>query len=54
MIYDLQKCGNTGNWWIMSQDEKGCRKIERTLSADLTVVQAWSYLNKYMENINNA
>ena len=53
MTYDLQQCRNTGNWWIRSQDDEGYRQIERTLSADLTVVQAWAYLKNYMEELEN-
>jgi len=53
MTYDLQQCKNTGNWWIMSQDEGGHRQIERTLSADLTYKQAWMYLKNYIEEANN-
>ena len=53
MTYDLQQCSNTGNWWIMSQDDEGYRQVERTLSADLTVVQAWAYLKNYVEELEN-
>ena len=35
MQYDLQQDHNTGNWWIVHQDEDGYRTIVRTLSADL-------------------
>ena len=53
MTYDLQQCKNTGNWWIMSQDEGGHRQVERTLSADLTYKQAWVYLKNYIEDVSN-
>lgn len=53
MTYDLQQCKNTGNWWIMSQDEDGYRTIVRTLSADLTYKQAWMYLKNYIKETNN-
>jgi hypothetical protein len=60
MIYDLQKCNNTGNWWIMRQDEDGYREIVRTLTADLTYKDAQAYLKAYIlvikeanEEINN-
>ena len=53
MHYDLQQDHNTGNWWIVCQDEDGHRTIVRTLSADLTVVQAHRYMNAYIEENNN-
>jgi len=53
MTYDLQQCSNTGNWWIMRQDADGYREIVRTLSADLTVVQAHHYMDAYIADVNN-
>jgi hypothetical protein len=53
MHYDLQQDHNTGNWWIIRQEEDGYRTIVRTLSADLTVVQAHRYMDAYIEDINN-
>ena len=43
MHYDLQQDHNTGNWWIIHQDEDGYRTIVRTLSADLTSTSASLY-----------
>lgn len=54
MTYDLQQCKNTGNWWIMSQEEGGHRQIERTLSAKLTVVEAHRYMEAYIQVIAEA
>ena len=51
--YELQQDHNTGNWWIIRQEEDGYRTIVRTLSADLTVVQAHRYMDAYIEDINN-
>jgi len=53
MIYDLQQCKNTGNWWIMQQDETGFRTIVQTLSANLTVVEAHRYMDAYISEIKN-
>ena len=53
MTYDLQQCSNTGNWWIIRQDADGYREILRTLSADLTVVQAHRYMDAYIADVNN-
>ena len=53
MTYDLQQCKNTGNWWIMSQDEDGYRTIVQTLSADLTRFEAKIYMEKYIEEMKN-
>jgi len=53
MQYELQQDHNTGNWWIIRQEEDGYRTIVRTLSADLTVVQAHRYMDAYIEDINN-
>ena len=47
MHYDLERDQNTGNWWVIHQDDDGFRKIIRTLSADLTYSQA----KKYMDTI---
>ena len=54
MTYDLQQCSNTGNWWIMRQDETGYREIVRTLSADLTYKNAMEYLKAYILVIDEA
>lgn len=54
MTYDLQQCSNTGNWWIMRQDEGGYREIVRTLSAKLTVVEAHRYMEAYIQVIAEA
>lgn len=53
MIYDLQQDHNTGNWWIVRQDEDGYREIVRTLSADLGIREAGRYMDAYIEEINN-
>ena len=53
MHYDLQRDHNTGNWWIVLQEEDGYRTIVRTLSADLTVFEAHRYMDAYIEEINN-
>lgn len=49
MNYDLQQDHNTGNWWIVEQDETGYRTIVRTLNARLTRLEASKYLEKYVE-----
>jgi|TARA_B110000967_G_C18405904_1_gene326816 hypothetical protein len=54
MTYDLQQCSNTGNWWIMRQDETGYREIVRTLSADLSYKDALIYLKAYILVIEEA
>ena len=53
MYYDLQQDHNTGNWWIFHQDEEGYRTIVQTLSADLTRFEAKSYMEKYIEELEN-
>ena len=53
MKYDLQQDLNTGNWWIVEQDETGYRTIVRTLGADLTRFEASKYLEKYIEEVKN-
>jgi hypothetical protein len=53
MHYELQQDHNTGNWWIVYQDEEGYRTIVRTLSAKLTVVEAHRYMDAYIEESNN-
>jgi len=53
MKYDLQQNINTGNWWIVEQDETGYRTIVRTLRADLTRFEASKYLEKYIEEVKN-
>jgi len=53
MKYDLQQDHNTGNWWIVEQDETGYRTIVLTLSADLTRFEASRYLEKYIEEAKN-
>jgi len=54
MIYDLQQCSNTGNWWIMRQHETGYREIVRTLSAGLSYKDAAAYLKAYILVIKEA
>ena len=49
MTYDLQQDHNTGNWWIVEQDETGYRTIVQTLNARLTRFEASKYLEKYVE-----
>ncbi len=49
MNYDLQQDHNTGNWWIVEQDETGYRTIVRTLNARLSRFEASKYLEKYVE-----
>lgn len=49
MKYDLQQDHNTGNWWIVEQDETGYRTIVRTLNARLSRFEASKYLEKYVE-----
>jgi len=49
MHYDLKQDHNTGNWWVIRQDEDGFREIIRTLSADLTPSQAKVYMNNIIE-----
>lgn len=49
MNYDLQQDHNTGNWWIVEQDETGYRTIVQTLNARLTRFEASKYLEKYIE-----
>jgi len=51
--YDLQQDYNTGNWWIVTQDEDGYRKIVYTLSADLTRMEAKKHMNKLIEEWEN-
>ena len=53
MEYDLQQDHNTGNWWIVHQDEEGFRTIVRTLSADLTAVEAHRYMDVYIKESSN-
>lgn len=52
MQYDLQKCSNTGNWWIMRQDEDGYREIVRTLTAKLSRQDAYMHLQRYIQEAN--
>ena len=47
--YDLQQDHNTGNWWIVEQDESGYRTIVRTLSGKLGFLDAKRYLNNYIK-----
>tara|TARA_R110002153_G_scaffold214187_1_gene366759 strand:- start:202 stop:366 length:165 start_codon:yes stop_codon:yes gene_type:complete len=49
MQYDLQQDHNTGNWWIVHQDEEGYRTIVRTLSAKLTRFEARIYMEKFIK-----
>jgi len=49
MHYDLKQDQNTGNWWVVRQDENGFREIIKTLSADLTHSQAKAYMNNIIE-----
>ena len=49
MKYDLQQDHNTGNWWIVEQDETGYRTIVQTLNARLTRFEANKHLEKYVE-----
>jgi|TARA_B110000285_G_C15080192_1_gene593045 hypothetical protein len=49
MHYDLKQDGNTGNWWVIRQDECGFREIIATLSADLTYSQAKIYMNNIIQ-----
>lgn len=49
MQYDLQQDYNTGNWWIVTQDEDGYRKIVYTLSAELGRVQARKHMDKLVQ-----
>ena len=53
MHYDLQQDHNTGNWWIVTQDSHGYRKIVYTLSADLTRIEARRYMLKLIEECKN-
>jgi len=53
MHYDLQRDRNTGNWWIIYQDEAGYRKIVHTLSADLSRVEARIYMENYIKENDN-
>ena len=53
MYYELSQCQNTGNWWIWRVHEDGFREIVRTLSADLTVVEAHRYMDAWVESLNN-
>ena len=54
MYYDLKQDLNTGNWWVVRQEEMGHRTIVATLSADLTYSQAKIYMENViaMENMN--
>ena len=49
MHYDLQQDHNTGNWWIVTQDSHGYRKIVYTLSADLTRFEAKKHMLKLIK-----
>jgi len=52
MKYDLQQDHNTGNWWIVEQDETGYRTIVLTLTT-MTRFEASKYLEKYIEEAKN-
>jgi len=47
--YFLQQDHNTGNWWIVEQEEDGYRQVVRTLSWKLNYLEARQHLNKYIE-----
>jgi len=49
MHYDLKQDGNTGNWWVICQEDSGFREIVKTLSADLTYSEAKVYMHKFIE-----
>ena len=49
MRYELSQCCNTGNWWIVEQEEDGYRTVVRTLSHKLNYLEARQYLNKYIK-----
>jgi hypothetical protein len=51
--YDLQQDHNTGNWWIVEQDEDGYRTIVRTLSADLGFIDAKRHMNRLVEELED-
>ena len=53
MQYDLQQDYNTGNWWIVTQDEEGYRKIVYTLSAELGRIQARKHMDKLVQEWGN-
>tara|TARA_B110000285_G_scaffold18774_1_gene18225 strand:- start:1028 stop:1192 length:165 start_codon:yes stop_codon:yes gene_type:complete len=53
MYYELQKDQNTGDWWIVQQEEDGFRKIVATLSADLTYFAAKTEMKKFLEEKGN-
>jgi len=53
MQYDLQQDHNTGNWWIVTQDSHGYRKIVYTLSTDLTRFEAKRHMSRLSEELEN-
>jgi hypothetical protein len=53
MQYFLEQDHNTGNWWIVEQEEDGYRTIVNTLSARLNYLEARRYLEKHIEECEN-
>ncbi len=53
MQYFLQEDHNTGNWWIVEQEEDGYRTVVQTLSGKLNYLEARQYLNNYIKEHTN-
>ena len=49
MQYFLQEDHNTGNWWLVEQEDDGYRRVVQTLSHKLNYLEARQYLNNYIK-----
>ncbi len=49
MQYFLQEDHNTGNWWLVEQEDDGYRRVVQTLSHKLNYLEARQHLNKYIK-----